>query len=70
MKLPGDPRGEVVFDLGNDSMFDERDSLGKRYYGAFYDVNETNPQHQIGRHRYVISKSPIIAVVFINLPKL
>ena len=69
-QLPGDPRGSVVVDLGRDSLFAELDGAGRRYYGAFYDWKETNAHHHEGRHEYAISRSPIEADVFINLPKL
>lgn len=68
--LPGDPRGGLVYDLGKDSFFSEFDGKGKKYYGAFYDINETNDHHNDNKHEYAISKSPIIADVFINIPKL
>jgi uncharacterized protein (DUF362 family) len=70
VKLPGDPRGSLSVDLAEDSMFAEIDAPGKRYYGAFYDTDETNLHHHQGKHEYAISKSPIAADVFINLPKL
>lgn len=70
IKLAGDPRGKVAFDLGKDSLFAEFDAENRRYYGAFYDADETNFHHGGGRHEYSISKSPLAADVFINLPKL
>ena len=69
-RLPGDPRGSVVVDLAKDSLFAELDGAGRRYYGAYYDWKETNAHHHEGRHEYAISRSPIEADVFINLPKL
>lgn len=69
-RLPGDPRGSVVVDLGHDSAFAALDHAGRRYYGAYYDWQETNRHHRAGRHEYAISRSPIEADVFINLPKL
>ena len=70
IKLSGDPRGKVLFDLGPNSMFAELDPRGKRYYGAFYDVEETNRHHANGKHEYSISRSAVEADVFINIPKL
>jgi uncharacterized protein (DUF362 family) len=70
VRLPGDPRGSLTLDLAGDSMFAELDGLGKRYYGAFYNVEETNAHHHDGKHEYAISRTPIAADVFINLPKL
>lgn len=68
--LPGDPRGSVAIDLAHDSMFRSLDAQGKRYYGAYYDWKETNAHQRAGRHEYAISKSPLMADVFISLPKL
>jgi uncharacterized protein (DUF362 family) len=70
VKLPGDPRGGTSFNLGKESYFSEFDGKGKKYYGAFYDIKETNDHHNDQRHEYAVSKSPIIADVFINIPKL
>jgi uncharacterized protein (DUF362 family) len=70
VRLPGDPRGSVSVNLAADSMFAELDEYEKRYYGAFYDTAETNYHHREGRHEYSISKSPLLADVFISIPKL
>jgi uncharacterized protein (DUF362 family) len=70
VRLPGDPRGSFSVDLAGDSMFAELDGQGKLYYGAFYDVAETNAHHHDGMHEYAISRTPVVADVFINLPKL
>jgi len=68
--LPGDPLGTIAVDLGRDSLFSELDGQRKRYYGAYYDVEETNSHHSGGKHEYCISRSPIAADVFISIPKL
>ena len=70
IKLPGDPAGSVAVDLAGDSLFAELDGKGKTYYGAFYDTDETNQHHCDGKHEYAISRTPIEADVFINIPKL
>lgn len=70
VSLPGDPRGSVSVDLGDDSMFHELDRQGKTYYGAYYDWKETNEHHHAGKHEYAISRSPLAADVLINIPKL
>jgi uncharacterized protein (DUF362 family) len=70
VKLPGDPRGGIAVDLAGDSMFRELDAKGRRYYGAYYDWKETNAHQRSGRHEYMVSRSPMTADVFINLPKL
>ena len=70
VKLPGDPAGSLAVDLAEKSLFTEFDGLGKTYYGAFYDTKETNEHHRDGRHEYAVSRTPIEADVFINVPKL
>jgi len=70
IKLTGDPEGSIAIDLSKDSMFAELDRLGKRYYGAFYNIEETNKHHRNGKHEYKIAKTPISVDVFINVPKL
>ena len=70
VQLAGDPRGSVNVDLKNHSMFAELDEGRKIYYGADYNWKETNEHHHKGRHEYAVSRSPLIADVFINLPKL
>jgi len=68
--LPADPHGNVRVDLGAHSYLHEHDGEGRRYYGAFYDINETNKHHSDGRHEYMISKSALEADVFLSVPKL
>jgi uncharacterized protein (DUF362 family) len=70
VKLPGDPLGNVRVNLANDSFFCEHQGMNKRYYGAFYDVVETNEHHMNGIHEYMISRTALQSDVFINLPKL
>jgi uncharacterized protein (DUF362 family) len=69
VKLPGDPRGAVLVDLGDESEFADH-SNNHEYYGADYDYADTRDHHRDGRHEYLISKSVLSADVFINLPKL
>ena len=70
IKLKGDPSGSVEVDLANDSLFSELDGKGKKYYGAYYDIEETNDHHHDGKHEYSISRGPIKADVFVSIPKL
>ena len=70
IKLPGDPLGNILFDLGKSSYLSENDEKGKRYYGAFYDIEETNKHHRNGRHEYLISRTAIKCDSFISIPKL
>jgi uncharacterized protein (DUF362 family) len=66
--LEGDPKGYIKYDLGNRSNLNDKKNL--QYYGAFYDIDETNKHHQLNKHEYLISKTPIKADVLINIPKL
>lgn len=68
-KLPGDPRGNIAFDLGDKSELHGHPGAG-RYYGADYDVAELNQHHLGGRHEYKIAGSAITADVVFSLPKL
>jgi uncharacterized protein (DUF362 family) len=69
IKLPGDPRGYVEFDLGEQSEFaNQRCNL--KYYGADYDFYQAQKYHLAGHHRYRIARTALEADVFINLPKL
>lgn len=70
-KLLGDPRGSVQYNLTNDTseFFGHRKSK-RGYFGAYYDINETNKAHNGNDNLYKVSKSVIDCDVFVNLPKL
>lgn len=68
--LPGDPLGSTATDLGEHSEFVGHRPSSRGYYGADYDVAETNKVHSGGRHMYKVSRTVISADVFINLPKM
>jgi uncharacterized protein (DUF362 family) len=68
--LPGDPCGSLAVDLARASTFADFDGKPRRYYGAYYDIAETNAHHHTGKHEYAICQSPVSADVFINIPKL
>ena len=68
-KLCGDPNGSIVFNLGKQSLFYGYKGEGK-YYGADYDEASINEHHQGEKQEYLICATPILADVFINLPKL
>ena len=70
VKLLGDPLGNVQFNLADNSLFEEHDGKNKKYYGAFYDIDETNKHHRDGVHEYMVSRTALESDVFINLPKL
>lgn len=67
--LPGDPVGNVRFNLGRDSLFFGHKGEG-RYYGADYDAGEVNRHHQGETQEYLLCGTPIKCDVFINMPKL
>ncbi len=64
----GDPAGTTEVDLGRRSSF--YDLPERVYYGADYDIEETNRHHRGERHAYMFSTSALAADVVINLPKL
>jgi uncharacterized protein (DUF362 family) len=66
-KLPEDPRGYTLVNLGEHSCFHNKKG---RFYGADYDTTFTAQHHSHGKHEYLISRSVMDADVFINLPKL
>ncbi len=68
-KLSGDPNGSIAFNLGQDSLFYGHPGEG-RYYGADYDYKTLNSHHHHSTHEYLICATPIMADVFISLPKL
>jgi len=67
--LPGDPYGLTHVHLDSASEFVGFSGLG-RLYGASWDLAETNGRHDGTRHEYLLSRTPMDADVFINLPKL
>ncbi|HAR62082.1 MAG: DUF362 domain-containing protein [Candidatus Margulisiibacteriota bacterium] len=70
-KLTGDPRGKIEVNLlGNKSEFHEHIKSKRGYYGADYDISETNRAHDGKNNLYSVSRSVINGDVFINLPKL
>jgi uncharacterized protein (DUF362 family) len=68
-KQEGDPNGTIAFNLGKYSLFYGHKGEG-RYYGADYDYKEVNKHHCGERQEYLICATPIMADVFISLPKL
>lgn len=67
--LPGDPSGNVAYDLADASEFCGHRG-GGRYYGADYDDTVVNHHHTGGRHEYALSRSVMLADVVFSLPKL
>lgn len=70
-KLSGDPMGKVLCNLkGEASEFWGKRTGSQGYYGADYDIKETNDAHNGTDNKYSVSRTVISADVFINLPKL
>lgn len=70
-RLPGDPKGSTEVNLINDLSEFYNHTISRRgYYGADYDIKETNKAHDGHNNIYRVSRSVIEADVFINLPKL
>lgn len=70
-KLPGDPKGSVEVNLiGNNSEFANHQKSDRGYYGADFNITETNQAHDGTNNKYRVSYTVIEADVFINVPKL
>ena len=69
-KLPGDPLGYTVINLGKDSRLSEIDKAETRYVVGDYDSEVTNTRHRPGFHEYVVSNTILDADTVISLPKL
>lgn len=71
LPLPGDPMGKLIYDLQDDaSEFYNKSSGSQGYYGADYDIKETNDAHNGHNNKYSVSKTVMTADFFINIPKL
>lgn len=68
-KLAGDPYGKIAFNLSEMSLFFNHKGEN-RFYGADYNYDEVNKHHRGSTQEYLICAAPILADVFINLPKL
>lgn len=64
----GDSLGTVRVDLGTASSFSGHD--GHRYYGADYDIDETNHHHHGSVQEYMFSGTALHSDLVVNLPKL
>ncbi|HIK95990.1 MAG TPA: DUF362 domain-containing protein, partial [Planctomycetes bacterium] len=65
--LGGDPAGDVVVDLGEQSML-----YGKpgEFFGADPDTSETQRNHRGSTHRYQVSSTILSCDALISVPKL
>jgi uncharacterized protein (DUF362 family) len=68
-KLPGDPQGGVLVNLGRKSLFYEVNNY-KRFYGADYNREETIKHHHGDVQEYLVCKTILSADVVIFVPKL
>lgn len=66
--LAGDPLGNVVINLGEQSEF--RGLPSENYYGADYDRKETISHHHGQTHEYCVSRTVLSANVVISVPKM
>jgi uncharacterized protein (DUF362 family) len=69
-RLPGDPLGYQVVNMGRDSRLSELDDPRTSYVVGDYDASVTNTRHKNGRHEYVVSNTILSADTIISLPKL
>jgi uncharacterized protein (DUF362 family) len=70
-RLPGDPAGNVDVNLrGERSEFYNHTKSPRGYYGADFNMAETNQAHDGFNNLYRVSKTVIEADVFINIPKM
>lgn len=69
-KLPGDPAGYRMIDLGQRSCFEGSGLDPKRFRGADYDPGPTASHHMGGRNEYLLSETVLSADLVVNLPKL
>ncbi len=69
-KLPGDPAGYRMIDLGRHSTFEGSGLDPLRFRGADYDPGPTAQHHMNGRNDYLLSETVLSADLVVNLPKL
>lgn len=67
-KLPGDPAGSVIINLGRQSHF--YGLPNQNYYGADYNRDETIAHHHGETQEYCVSKTILSADVFLSVPKM
>ena len=68
-ELTGDPLGSTIVDLNDKSEFADY-KIKTKYYGADYNIKETNQAHNTESNKYRVSKTVLESDVFINVPKL
>jgi uncharacterized protein (DUF362 family) len=70
IKLPGDPRGYCVVDLGGDSCFGPILSHSEKLEITGYPSGTVAQHHNHKKNEYLISRTILESDVFINLPKM
>ncbi|MEI6514329.1 MAG: DUF362 domain-containing protein, partial [bacterium] len=65
-----DPLGYSEINVGENSEFEEVPQRHGKFFGAEYDISQTNEHHQLGKHEYCIANTMLNADVIINVPKL
>jgi uncharacterized protein (DUF362 family) len=71
VKLKGDPKGSTEVNLiGDESEFYGHEKSIRGYYGADYDMRETNLAHDGYNNKYRLSRTIIESDVFVNIPKM
>lgn len=60
----------VLYDLASDSWLEPLSVQQKKFRVGDYNPRETDKNHNIGTHKYLIAKEVIDADIVINLPKL
>lgn len=68
-KLPGDPEGNIVINLGSKSALHAHPHPEK-FYGAVFDRKETIKHHSGDRQEYEVSRTVMNAAVVISVPKM
>ena len=69
-RLPGDPLGYSVVDVGERSFFEEVSARAPRFCFHRSHKHTPVPHHGRGRHQYSIPRTVLDADVVINIPKL
>lgn len=67
---PKDPYGYSHINVGENSEFEEVPERFGKFFGAEYDLSQTNEHHQRGKHEYYVANTFLQADVIINVPKL
>jgi uncharacterized protein (DUF362 family) len=67
---PGDPKGYVIVDMGENSNLVPLDKDAHLYRSPDYDSSVTVKAHTNGHHQYCFPKSVLNSDLFINIPKI